>query len=368
MIYFDYAASTPIDEEVLSAYIRAKTTFYANTASLHKLGRDAHFMVEKAKSELRSLMNIPNHHIVFTSNATEANNLGLFGVALRKPAGRIITTTIEHASVYEPCKHLESIGYDVVYLKVDEHGQIDLQQLSQAMNKQTCLVSIMWVNNIVGSIQPIQKVIEIVKRYPQTILHVDIVQGLGKITPDFSFSDIDMFTMSGHKIYAPKGIGILFYNNKIQLHKRLFGSAVQEGIKPGTFDVGLVVAMTKALKKFLPLQPKYEKEIAVHQKRVTEELLKKKEVWIHSREMGSPYIVNCSFLNKTGETIVRMFEEEGICVSTGSACASKKRKPDRTIFEMTQSLEQANSSVRISFSHQTTTEEVDKLIRAIQKI
>jgi cysteine desulfurase len=162
------------------------------------------------------VLNLKNHNLIFTSNATEANNLGIYGVVSKYKKGKLITTKIEHASVYEVFKSLENDGFEVVYLDVDEKGVINLKQLEDNIDKETILVSIMWVNNIVGAIQPINKIIEIVKRFPKTKLHIDMVQGLCKITPNFEINDIDLFTFSAHKIFGPKGIGILGCKKNIE--------------------------------------------------------------------------------------------------------------------------------------------------------
>ena len=167
MIYFDYTATTPIDDEILDIYIRTEKNFFANSTSLHKLGQSSNYLYNKATDEIKELLNIKNYNLVYTTNATEANNLGIFGIVLKHKSGRIITTKIEHPSVYEVFKNLENKGYEVIYLDVDNNGIINLKQLEENINKDTILVSIMWVNNIIGSIQPIEKIITIVKKYPK---------------------------------------------------------------------------------------------------------------------------------------------------------------------------------------------------------
>lgn len=357
-MYFDYTATTPMDKEVLDTYVQVQQKYYANTTSLHLLGQKANNIYEKMKDEIRDILCV-DHEIVFTSNATEANNLAIFGVVSGKK-GKVITTKIEHPSVYNVYNELEQEGYDVLYLDVDEKGIINLDQLKKEMSNDVLLVSIMWVNNIIGSIEPIKDVISIVKEYKHCKLHIDMVQGITKIKPDFKFSDVDLFTMSAHKFYGPKGIGILAYKKGIDLQKRLYGSSSQNGIKPGTFDLGLVVCATKALKKYtlsLDEHYKYVKEL--------NEYLRSKitnpKIVINSSDSASPYILNISIPHISGETIVHILESNDIYVSTGSSCSSKLVKPEKTVYAITHNEQYAKSTIRISLSFLTTKEEIDSL-------
>lgn len=367
MIYFDYTATTPIDKEVMEIYIKTQNNFFANINSLHKLGQKSNFMFEKATEELKQELGL-KHNIIYTSNATEANNLGIFGVVERYEKGKIITTKIEHPSVFEVFKNLEARGYEVVYLDVDENGIINLTQLEEELNKDVLLVSVMWVNNIVGSIQPIDKVIKLVKKYPKVKLHVDVVQGICKIVPNFDFNDIDLLSLSGHKIYAPKGIGLLAVRENVELTSRLYGASNQYKIKPGTLDLALVVALCKAVKIFTPQVEEHFIYVQALNKQLREKVSKFKNIIINSPENASPYIFNISIPNIQGETLLHYLEEDEIFVSTGSACSSKLKKPEKTIYAMTNSLERATTSVRISLSHLTTSQEVEKLIKALEKL
>lgn len=364
-MYFDYTATTKMDEDVLKAYLEIQNKYYANTTSLHSFGQKCNNIYEQMKNEINSILNISDE-IVFTSNATEANNLGILGLVGEKK-GKLITTKIEHPSVYEVFKSLEKQGYEVCYLDVLDNGQIDLEMFEKEMNKDVSLVSIMWVNNIVGAIQPIDKVIKVLKNYPKAKLHVDAVQGICKIKPTFNFADIDAFSLSAHKFYGPKGIGALVYKKSITLEPRLFGSTAQKGIKPGTFDLGLIVGMTKALKK-------YYNQITNHYsyvKKLNEYIRTKivnEHVVINSNDMCSPYILNISIPKILGETVVHIFEAKEMYVSTGSACSSKLRKPEKTIYAMTKNEDLAKTTVRISLSHLTTYDEADKLLEVINSL
>ncbi len=364
-MYFDYTATTPIDEEVLNTYVMIQKKYFANTTSLHLLGQKANYIYEQMKDEIRDTLNVDSE-VIFTSNATEANNLAIFGVVEGKK-GKVITTKIEHPSVFNVYKELENEGYDVTYLNVDKNGLIDLKELESEMSNDVLLVSIMWVNNIMGAIEPVKDIINIVKKYKHAKLHIDAVQGITKIKPDFSFNDIDLFTMSAHKFYGPKGIGALIYKKGLNLSKRLYGSTSQNGIKPGTFDLGLVVCLAKALKKNM-------KEIDEHYKYVKDlnkylrNNITNKDIIINSSEDASPYIFNVSIPKIKGETVVHILENEDIYVSTGSSCSSKLIKPEKTIYAITNNEEYAKTTIRISLSFLTIKEEIDKLLEILNRL
>lgn len=367
MAYFDYGATTPVDKEILASYIKASEHFFASTASLHFLGKEANEMYLKATKDILDQFALANHNLVFTTNATEANNLAILGYLKNFKKGRIVTTKVEHASVYEVMKSCEE-QFEIIYLDVDKEGLINYEELSKALNKETILVSIMWVNNVVGSIMNIQKIIEIVKKHPQIKLHVDAVQGLGKIVPNFSFNDLDMWTFSTHKLYGPKGVGGLFVNKKVGLHNILYGSKVQHGLRPGTFDLSLVIATAKAIKKFYPLTDEHYQYVKKLNNYIREGLKKNPQIIINSSENSSPYIINLSLPSFLGQTIVRHLESAQIYVSTGSACSSKEQKPERTVLAMTNDILLASSAIRISLSHLTTLQEAGHLITTLNKI
>ena len=241
MIYLDYAATTPIDEEILANYCNVESKYFANTTSMHMLGQKANYMYEALSMDTAKLLGVPNHEIIYTSGATEANNIGLFGIANKYSSGTIITTKIEHPSISEVMKTLES-KFNVIYLDINSDGIIDIDEFAKAISKDTILVSIMWVNNIIGTIQPLKDVIRIMKAYPKAKLLVDATQGIGKIKPDFNLADVDMFTFSTHKIYGPKGVGCLVKKKGLELAKYIQGSMSQHNLRPGTFDLALVSA------------------------------------------------------------------------------------------------------------------------------
>lgn len=367
MKYFDYTATTPVDKEVLDTYIKTTNNFFANSTSLHSLGQRSNMMYTRSIEQLMSALNLTNHDIVFTSNATEANNLAIFGVCDKYSNGKIITTKIEHASVFEPIKALES-KFDVVYLDIDENGIIDLKQLEKELNNDVVLVSIMWVNNIIGTIQPIKEIIELVEKYPKAKLHIDMVQGMCKIVPNFDLNKIDMFTFSAHKIYGPKGIGGLFIKKDMVLQKRIYGSNVQLGIKPGTLDLSLIASAVKAIKKFYPLTQEHQDDVKNKFNYLYKNISNDNIVFNTPKENISHYILNLSLPKINGETLVHLLESKEIYVSTGSACSSKLKKPERTVFALTKSEKLATTSIRISLSHLTTIEEIDELVKILNAV
>jgi len=368
MIYLDYGATTPIDKEVLEKYIEVSKNFFANTASAHKLGQASNYLYETAVDEIKNILGVENHRIVFTSNATEANNLAIQGIALNHKIGKIITTKIEHPSVFNVMKSLED-RYEVVYLDIDSTGLIDLRQLEGELTKDTILVSIMWVNNIIGTIQPIDKVIKLLKKYPKAKLHVDTVQGLTKNKPNFSYDDVDVFTFSTHKIYGPKGVGGMIYRKELDLHKRLYGSNVQFGIKPGTVSLPLVVATAKAFQKFYPLTESHQAHVKELYFYLYEKIKDFNNLIINTPEDNiNYYTMNISFPKINGETIIHILEQDEIYVSTGSACSSKLKKPEKTIYALTNDENRALRTIRVTLSHLTTKSEIDTLVNSLSKI
>jgi cysteine desulfurase len=365
MIYFDYAATTPVDKEVLETYIKANQNFFGNSTALHKLGIEAEYMHQKAKQEMFALFKLEKYEAIYTMNATEANNIAIFGVVRKAKTGRIITTCIEHPSVKKVMKELEKEGYDVIYLNVNEEGLISLNDLEKAMTKDTLLVSIIGINNIVGSIQNIKEISKIVKKYPKAKLHVDLVQAIGRL--DIDFEDIDLFTFSSHKIYGLKGLGVLCFKNNIDLVPILYGSSVQLGLKPGTLDVPSIIANTKALKLLLQKQDKnynYVRKLNLLLRKEIEHL----PILINSPKNASPYILNISLPNLNGETAQRLLEEKGFIVGTGSSCSSKTKEVEPTLYAMFKDEKRANNSVRISFSYHNKESDVLQLTKALKEI
>ena len=367
MIYLDYTATTPPDGEILDLYNRISKDFFGNSSSINRLGLKSDYMINRCKEEICDTLNINNSDIIFTSNATEANNIAILGYLKKYKSGKIITSKIEHPSVFEVYKHLESIGFNVIYLDCDKKGIINLETLKKEIDKETLLVSIMWVNNIVGAVEPIEEVISILKDYPKCKLHVDMVQGICKIKPRFDFNDIDFLTISAHKIYGPKGIGALIYKKNLEISGIMYGSSAQNGLKPGTMDVALVCCLTKAIKKYYPLTLDHYEYVKKLRDLLVDGIKEIDAIYINL--IGeSPYILSISIPKYNGETLIHKLEEKEIYVSTGSSCASKLKKPEKTILEITEDEKLATSMIRISLSHLTKESEIVEVINAIKEI
>lgn len=363
MYYFDYTATTKPDSEVLDIYNLINQKYWGNASSFYKIGSVAETLFGKAKKEVLDLLNLSSHEIVFTSGATEANNIAIFGVANNFQKKHIITSKIEHPSVLSCFEYLEKQGFSVTYLDVDQNGHILLDQLISVINNDTVLVSIMWVNNILGSIQPIKEIISIVKSNPRIKFHVDMAQGIGKIVPDFDFNDIDLLTVSAHKLNGLKGQGLIAYNNNINLMSIIKGSSQQNGLKPGTIDVAGACACAKAIKNsFLKTEEHFSKVMELNDY-LRVKIKQTPNIIINSSDCNySPYIFNISISNKNSETVLHFLEDFDIYVAAGSACNSKSRKPEKCVLAVTNDEQRALSSIRISLAAQTTKDEIDYLV------
>ena len=363
MIYFDSTATTKPRQEVLDTYLKVVQNYWENPSSIYLPSVKANALFEKSKEVILKALNLKNHEIIFTSNATEANNLAIQGIVNNYygKGFRIITSKIEHPSVYNLYKELETKGFDVKYLDVDEKGIVDLKQLENLMNKDTLIVSIMYVNNIIGTIEPINEIIKIVKQYPRCKLHVDMVQALGKVNL-IDLNDIDLMTISSHKIEGIKGVACLIKKKNLNLTKVLIGSNQQEGIKPGTIDTAGAASMAKAVQLALNEQNESFKYVKALRDNLISELEKIDEIKINSNDLCSPFIVSISYYGYKAETLLHYLEEKEIYVSVGSACAAQKETPERTILETTKDLKRATSSIRISLSHLNTIDDINKLI------
>lgn len=371
MIYLDYAATTPIDKEILAKYCDVEGKYFANTTSMHLLGQKANYMYEVSSLDTLKMLGVPNHEIIYTSCATEANNIGIYGIVNKYSGGTIITSKIEHPSVSEVMKSLED-KFNIIYLDINKDGIIDIEEFKRVINKDTILVSIMWVNNIIGTIQPIKDIINIMKEYPKAKLLVDATQGIGKIRPDFKFSDIDMFTFSTHKIYGPKGVGCLVKKKGLELEKLLKGSRSQFNLRPGTFDLALVVCTNLAIKKALANidnNYQYVKDLYMHLYSGIKDI---KGIIINSPlSYNSYHCMNISIYNNgkftPSETVLHYLEQSDIYVSIGSSCSSKLAKPEKTLLALTSNEALSKSGVRISLSHLTTMEEINKVIEVLKE-
>ena len=370
MIYFDYTATTKPRQEVIELYQKVNSDYWYNPSSIYRTGVISESLFKDCETNVLKTLNLQNKKVIFTSGATEANNLAIYGICNNYLGQNkhIITTKIEHPSVLSCFEDLEKKGFKVSYLSVDSDGIINLEELKSLINNDTVLVSVMWVNNIVGSIQPIEEVIKIIKQFPRIKLHVDSVQGMGKIKPNFNFNDVDLFTISSHKINGLKSSGMLIVNDKVVLSSIIKGSAQQNGYRPGTIDVSLAASTTKALmlcQKEIDEHYEYVRKLHTYFK---ESLTGLPNVLINGASRSySPYILNISVLSTESETLIHYLENYEIYVAAGSACNSKIKKPEKTIYAMTNDERRSVTSLRISLSYVTTFNEIDEFVKCLRK-
>ncbi len=378
-LYFDHAATTPLCNEALKAMQRMLQIDYGNPSSLHAKGLDAENEVNKARNYIAKLLGVKEKAIYFTSGGTESNNLCIQGVAraYHRSGKHIITSKIEHASVGETFTFLENQGFEVTRLPVDHTGQVSLDVLRRAIRPDTTIVSIMHVNNELGTIQDIQSIGKIIKEVnPNTLFHVDGVQGFGKFNLQLKQCQVDMYSASGHKIYGPKGVGFAYINENIKIIPLQYGGSQQKGVRPGTENVAGIVGMYEAAKQMmLTNEERYSRLIelkAYFVERLVEELPdwyvnSRYSTGVFDKEIASPYIVNIRSKSIKGEVLLHSLEDDKIAVSTGSACSSKKLNVSHVLKAIGLSDEESDKSIRISFTHSQSKEDVDCLIDALKK-
>lgn len=368
MIYFDSTATTKPRKEVLESYNIVNEKYWYNPSGMYKMSVLSKNLIDKASTNICEELKVNNKKIYYTSGATEANNLAIMGICSPyiNQEKHIITSYIEHPSVYNVFKKLENLGFSVTYLNCD-NGIVDLDELKEALTKDTILVSIMWVNNIIGSINPIKDIIEIVKNFSHAKLHIDMVQGLTKIKPDFDFDKIDLMSFTFHKIEGLKGIGALLCNRNINLKPITFGGHQQEEIRPGTLDASLIVSSAKALRLANDNLDTHFNYVQNLYNYLEEKLKKLPNIDINkTAEKYSPYLMSISFKNIKGETAMHALEQDDIYVGIGSACNEKTKTIERAVYAITKNETRAINMIRISLSYHNTKEEIDYLVEKIK--
>jgi cysteine desulfurase len=370
MIYFDNSATTKPYKEVIESFVKVSTEFFANPSSLHKLGGQAEGLVNQARNQLAQLLNIKPREIYFTSGGTESNNLAIKGSAMmyKKRGNHIISTTIEHPSIRESLEQLKAQGFEITYLPVNSEGRMNIEDLKNSIREETILVSLIHVNNEVGSIQPIKEVGELLKKYPKILFHVDHVQGITKVPLDFHGCGIDLCSISAHKFHGLKGNGLLFIREGIRISPLLTGGNQEWMLRSGTENVAGIVAMAKALRmSILKMENNLQKVIKV-KNLIMDELKKENDIYIHTpNEHSAPHILNFSIKGFKAEVVVHALEESNIFVSTTSACSSKIKSVSHTLLGMGVEEEIAKSAIRVSLSFDNTEEEAKKVIEAIKQ-
>ena len=372
-VYLDNSATTRCLPQVAELMTKIMCEDYGNPSSMHRKGVESEKYLRYAKQVIASNLKVQEKEIVFTSGGTESDNIALIGAAFANcRAGKhIITTRIEHPAVLQTCAYLEEQGFEVTYLPVDRNGVINLCDLEKAMTNNTIIVSIMHTNNEIGSLQPIAQAGELIKRInPMTLFHVDAVQGFGKFRIYPKRMNIDLLSVSAHKIHGPKGVGFLYINEKAKVRPIVFGGGQQKGMRSGTENVAGIAGMAKAIE-----------EIYTDFDNKTDYLYGIKEYFIkgisqiegilingYTDRNSAPHVVSVSIQGIRSEVMLHSLEDKGIYVSAGSACASNKPAVSSTLKAIGVEKQYLDSTLRFSFSVYTTKEEIDYTIQQLQVI
>ncbi|KYD10765.1 cysteine desulfurase [Heyndrickxia sporothermodurans] len=371
MIYFDNSATTKPYDEVIDAFAKVSKEYYANPSSLHNFGGKVETLVNQARKQISNLLHVKENEIYFTSGGTEGNNLAIKGTALayRSRGNHIITTRVEHPSVYEACEQLSKLGFEITYLPVDEYGQVDINDLSSSIRDNTILVSIMHVNNEMGAVQPIEEIGELLTNYPKILFHVDHVQGIGKIPLLLHQAKVDLCSISAHKFHGLKGIGVLYIRDGIRISPLFSGGNQENKVRSGTENVSGIVTMAKALRLTEEKRKQKRTDMLAIRDYLILNLKKMPSIKVNTNPTTSaPHIINFSAIGLKGEVIVHALEAENIYVSTTSACSSKQKSISRTLQAMGVTDEEAIGAVRISLSYDNTMDEAKIFITKLERI
>jgi len=369
LIYLDNAASTQIHEDVLEAMLPYLKEQYGNPSSIHRYGRLANKAIEKARKQIAMLINADSSEILFTSGGTESNNTALYGIAEKKPHSQIITSSIEHDAILEPCKKLAKNGFDVIYLPVDTHGVVNLSVLKNSLSDNTCLVSIMFGNNEMGTIEPIAQIAQLCneKNIP---FHTDAVQAVGKISIDVKKLGVDLLSISSHKINGPKGIGALYIRKGIDINPVILGGGQEHGLRSGTENVANIVGFGKACE----LAKLNLSDNISHMKKLRDDLVAKilreiPGVILNGHDENRlPNNAHFTFLGVAGEDLIIKLDEYGIAASTGSACSVHTQKASHVLQAMGFSHEQITGSLRLTLGLFNNQQQIDETVNILKKV
>lgn len=364
--YLDNSATTKVSELSAKKVYEMMTDNYGNPSSLHNKGMRAEDELISARKTVAKAMGVTENEVYFTSGGTEANNLAVFGTVnwLKKRGNKIVTTAIEHSSVYEAVKHLEENGFEVVYIKPGKDGEFTEESFEQVIDKNTILVSVMAVNNELGTILPIEKLKKIIEsKNSPALLHCDCVQAFGKIPLKLAKAGVDLASVSGHKVHAPKGVGALYVKKNLHIKPIIFGGEQEKKLRPGTEAIPLIAGFSAAVKEFdIGRNYKYISELHSY---ALEKLGEIDGVVINSPEDALPYIINFSALGIRSEIMLHFLAQREIYVSSGSACA--KGKPSHVLNAVGLDKNTADSVIRISFSKLNTKDDIDALTDALKE-
>jgi cysteine desulfurase len=371
MIYMDHSATSPVDPEVFEAMTPYFTEGFGNASTLYKLGRDAKMAMETARKQVASLINAEPKEIIFTSGGTESDNIAIKGTVyrLKNKGNHIITSNIEHPAVTETCKYLEKNGFEVTYVPVDKEGLVHPEDVEKAITDKTVLITIMHANNEIGTIQPIAEIGKIAREHG-IYFHTDAVQSVGKIPVDVKSMNVDMLSLSSHKLYGPKGIGALYIKKGVRLEPIIHGGGHERGLRPGTENVPAIVGLGKACE----ISEKNLDKDMEHLKKLRDKLIdsvleQNEEAYLNGhRTQRLPGNVNFRFTGIEGESLILHLDSKGIAASTGSACSSIKLEPSAVLMAIGLKEVEAHGSLRLSLGRENTEEDVDYTIKAIKEV
>lgn len=368
-IYLDYGATTPIDPKVLSRIENYQKKYFGNPSSLHYFGRIAKEKLDYARSEFKKLLFADKGKIIFTASATESNNLFIKGLAQNSNKKHIIVSPIEHSCVVESINHLKALGYKIDYVKVDQYGSIDIKHLESLINIDTLFVSIIHANNEIGTIQDITQIGKICKQ-KNVIFHTDASQSFGKIPLNISKSYIDALTCSSHKMYGPKGVGLLYINDNIKLKPLIEGGGQEFNLRSSTENLPLILGFLDASKICIKnMKDESEKHITMRDKIINYCIKNIPNTYLNGHKtMRLPNNINLSFAFIEGEAITMLLDDIGICVSTGSACSSHKLQASHVLKNIKVNPQIIHGSIRITLGRFTQNKDVDFFLSNIKSI
>lgn len=372
-VYFDNSATTRCYDSVKEIVIRTMTEDFGNPSAMHLKGVEAEKYVKDSAAKLARILKVQEKEILFTSGGTESDNLALIGAAManKRSGNHIITTAVEHPAVSQPALFLQEQGFEVTYLPVDSRGVVKLDALEAVLRSDTILVSVMYVNNEVGAVMPVEEIgRRIREKSPKALFHVDAIQAFGKYRIYPKKMGIDLLSVSSHKIHGPKGVGFLYINEKAKLQPQILGGGQQSGMRSGTDNVPGIAGLGVAAEEiYRDLDANVEKMYSLKE-HIAKGLEKIPDIRINGMALreGAPQILSISVMGVRSEVLLHSLEERGIFVSAGSACSSHKRKPSSTLTAMGMAKDQIESTVRLSFSEENTAEEADYFLQVMGEL
>ena len=372
-VYFDNSATTRCYDSVKDIVVKAMIEDFGNPSAMHLKGVEAEKYIKSSAESLARLLKVQEKEILFTSGGTESDNLALIGATLanKRSGNHIITTSVEHPAVSQPALFLQEQGFEVTYIPVDSRGVVKMDALKAVLREDTILVSVMYVNNEVGAVMPVEEIAALVhEKSPKALFHVDAIQAFGKYRIYPKKMGIDLLSVSGHKIHGPKGVGFLYINEKAKIQPQILGGGQQGGMRSGTDNVpGIAGLGAAAVEIYKNLEENVENMYRLKE-HIAQGLEKIGDIRINGMDLreGAPQILSISVMGVRSEVLLHSLEERGIYVSAGSACSSHKRKPSATLAAMGMSKDQIESTVRLSFCEENTIEEADYFLQVMGEL